>query len=109
MQSLNLIDFPVENLEKIIKILNSTSNVNKSDYLDYFDRSKLINKLYPYQLIIKKDDLKLYNDLLKKFNLSVGSREQNELDYKLISVETKAPNEKELKFNINKVMSLKLE
>lgn len=104
MEALNLLDFPVENIDKLIRIINKCTVVNSSNEksFNYFDLTKLINKLYPYKFIIKEEDSKLYFDLLKKFNLSVPNNEQvNALDYKLISVEAKSnESNKTVKFNI---------
>jgi von Willebrand factor A domain-containing protein 8 len=93
MASLNLADFPVENLDKIIRIMNSCySNEKKnSNYNEnYLNTNKLIAKLYPHNLLLKDEETnkKMYFDLMQKFNLksSRPNHGSNEIDFKLIGV-----------------------
>jgi hypothetical protein len=57
MSALNLPDFPVENLDKIVHIMNQTKTVNGGAGSLYDENhlsaSKLIYKLYPDNLLLK--------------------------------------------------------
>ena len=97
MSSLNLPDFPVENLDKIVRIMNACDNKSGSNYNEtYLNTSKLINKLYPHNLLLKDEETnkKFYFDLMQKFNLTSFKNEQlaNEVDYKLISIKESDTN-----------------
>jgi hypothetical protein len=96
--SLNLIDFPIENLDKLARIMSKTKPANdfneSCDSSGLLNTSKLLNKLYPYDLVLKEDEsnLKFLNDMLKKFSLpelkevEKQTQKQNQIDYKLLSV-----------------------
>ena len=93
MASLNLVDFPVENLDKIVHIMNScqlNENPNLNYNEKYLSTSKLLTKLYPHNLLLKDEETnkKMYFDLMQKFNLKTSKLNQvsNEIDYKLIEV-----------------------
>ena len=97
MGSLNLVDFPVENLDKVVRIMNACklkTNKNAEDldgYNDsYLNTSKLLFKLYPHNLLLKDEETnrKMYFDLMQKFNLKSFNLNQttNEVDYKLVSL-----------------------
>ncbi len=93
MASLNLVDFPVENLDKIVRIMNAcqlNENPNLNYKESYLNTAKLITKLYPHSLLLKDEETnkKMYFDLMQKFNLKTLKQNQapNEIDYKLIEV-----------------------
>jgi von Willebrand factor A domain-containing protein 8 len=120
--SLNLPDFPVENLDKLVRIMNkchlpSTQQQHKN--LEgvaaydarFFRLSQLIDKIYPYKLILKDEaaNKKLYFELMQKFNITppaIQSTTSNQIDYKLLDVESRSiaeneqqsTNQKRLKF-----------
>lgn len=104
INNLNLSDFPLENLDKLVNIVNickiSDSENSTENILNYISLNSLINKLYPYKLILKDDELnrKLYLEMLKKFNLTSARPNNEEIDYKLINVT-----------NINAEKSIKVE
>lgn len=90
MASLNFPDFPLENLDKVVKIMNNCHQ--KYDPTTHYNSTtlntgKLINKLYPYNLLFKDDETnkKFYFELMNKFNLPIQSTDS--IDYKLVSVE----------------------
>ena len=97
MEALSLPDFPVENVDKIVRIMNNCS----SDY-EQLNPSKLINKLYPHTFILKEEDSNrnIYFDLMTKFGLPRLNDDSiiNQLDYQLVSVLAKEPNLKTLQF-----------
>lgn len=81
MANLNLPDFPLENLDKIVKIMNNvrlekdqSGNFNEA----YLNPSKLLNKLYPHKLLLKDEETnnKFYFKLMRKFNLSLPERKK---------------------------------
>jgi von Willebrand factor A domain-containing protein 8 len=106
LSTLNLPDFPVENVEKVVRIMNNTSNNSLS-----LNAVKLVNKIYPYQVILKEDEnnLKFYFELMKKFNLSLENKSEeemlmnkksgqflNKIDYELVSVKDHHQQQKKL-------------
>jgi MoxR-like ATPase len=104
--ALNLLDFPVENIDKLARIMNKCVPVAGNSSAPYnpsfLNTGKLINKLYPYRLILKDEEAnkKFYSDLLTKFDLPkpdfvAKSEKENEIDYKLVSVENSLTSEAE--------------
>jgi MoxR-like ATPase len=104
--ALNLLDFPIENIDKLARIMQKCSAISSPSALydqSFLNTGKLIHKLYPYELILKDEEAnrKFYSDLLGKFNLpepnftKSATEKVNEIDYKLISVEINAKNESE--------------
>lgn len=115
LSTLNLPDFPIENLDKIIKITNNchVSDNNNSIKTSDLNAVNLLNRLYPYSVILKDepDNLKFYFQLMEKFNLDCSKIKKsqlekksgqylNEIYYELISVEKKKDdqNKKLIKF-----------
>lgn len=109
--TMSLPDFPVENLDKLAKIMNSVYRLDNNTmrtwhpYSDTFlDTSKLINKLYPFSLLLKDEETnhRFCEELLTKFNLPTPkiSLAGNEIDYQFVSVgESKESSDlKHLKF-----------
>lgn len=106
--SLNLPDFPVENLDKLTRIMNKINLVdsNESNHLyseKFLDTSKLIEKIYPFSLILKDEETngKFCNELMEKFNLpkaNISVKNKNDLFYEFIEVESKSDSTKEIKF-----------
>ncbi len=121
MISLNLPDFPIENIDKIVKIIDKCSIDNKN----YLKLNKLINKIYPQEFILKDEanNKKFYFELMKKFDLinkdqynkaistskDSNNTVKNQIDYELVSVEPNDSNTKNLKFKSNnKLISINL-
>ncbi|XP_005100871.1 von Willebrand factor A domain-containing protein 8 [Aplysia californica] len=59
--SLGLPDFPVDNLRHIVKILNSMPNASDAE---------LLQRLYPYSVMLGKEGKTAVEDTLKKFEIS---------------------------------------
>jgi len=96
MEALNLPDFPVENVDKIVRIMNNCS----SDF-EQLNPSKLINRLYPHKFILKEEESNknIYFNLMNKFGLpKLNDPTINQLDYQLVSIFAKGPNLKSLQF-----------
>ena len=77
--SLGLPDFPVENIEKVARILNACGEGHRS-----LNPTKLMFKIFPHSLVLKEEEAnaKFYADLLQKFKmppLTLGE-EKYELD-----------------------------
>jgi hypothetical protein len=99
--SLSLPDFPVENMDKLLRIMNKTymaddhtaiSSVYSQNHLDI---NILLNKLYPFSLILKDEETnqKFCRDLMEKFNLPPPKLAiQNQLDYEFFKIETNKEN-----------------
>lgn len=93
---MSLPDFPVENLDKLATIMNSVYRLDNNamktwhPYSDTFlDTSKLINKLYPFSLILKDEETnhKFCEELLTKFDLPTPKiSANNEIDYQFVSI-----------------------
>ena len=79
MSNIGLIDFPIENLDKIIKIMNS---INKHSIKEI----SFIEKIYPFQLIYQNDENKenVISNMFTKFGIETKS--ENTLDKELVSV-----------------------
>ncbi|PIK51485.1 putative von Willebrand factor A domain-containing protein 8 [Apostichopus japonicus] len=60
LAELQLPDFPIENLERIVQILNTAPSS---------DLNKLVKQLYPYQLFMPKEGKTTIVDMLEKFEL----------------------------------------
>lgn len=125
--SLGLPDFPLENLDKVVKIMNSCHLVDKNNQKNesvnynetFLSTSKLLDKIYPFSLILKEEETneKHYFELMKKFNLPVKAKEKaatqkNEVDYELVSVDKienetnkKTINFKSLNYSKSKILS----
>lgn len=122
--SLSLPDFPVENVDYLTRIMNKVyrldSNQNRiaeSYNENFLDTSKLINKLYPFSLILKNEETnqKFFNELMSRFNLPVPKiSSNNEANYELVEIKSSSRSEhlKELCFkslnNPGQLMSIDL-
>ena len=91
IQALNLPDFPVENVDKLARIMNNCHENTSTNKL--YDRSllntgNLLNKLYPFEVILKDEETnkKFYFDLLDKFSIPEPTG-TNSIDYELVNVE----------------------
>jgi MoxR-like ATPase len=121
MISLNLPDFPIENIDKIVKIIDKCCKDEKN----HLKLNKLINKIYPHEFILKDEttNRKFYFELMKKFDLinkdqfnkSISTSKdskrtfENDIDYEFISIENNDSNTKKLKFKSNnKLISINL-
>ncbi|KAJ8030585.1 von Willebrand factor A domain-containing protein 8 [Holothuria leucospilota] len=60
LAELQLPDFPIENLEKVVQILNAAPSS---------DLNKLVKQLYPYELFMSKEGRTSIIDMLQKFEL----------------------------------------
>lgn len=92
IQALSLPDFPVENLDKLARIMNRCRHVS-ADSSQPYDRSllntgNLLNKLYPFEILLREEETnrKFYFDLLNKFTLPDPSP-RGSADYELVSVD----------------------
>jgi hypothetical protein len=108
MASLNLPDFPVENIDKLVRILDKCQN-------NQLSLANLINKIYPHTFILKDEptNRKFYFELLHKFNLSSGDSSStgssNKIEFKMVSFEQQSDSQiKTLKFKSSdkKIMSI---
>ncbi|CAF0766137.1 unnamed protein product [Brachionus calyciflorus] len=91
VSQMGLIDFPIENLERVFKIIDSVKGTSKSP----INEIKLIEKIYPYGLLYKNDEAKekLASSMIEKFNLL----NKNNSEFELLSVEDLA-NVKKVNF-----------
>ena len=64
---LGLLDFPIENLPNLVKLLNSVPDLSPYE---------AITKLYPYKLFLPHDGQKSVEDTLQTFNISPGRSSQ---------------------------------
>lgn len=82
MNSIGLVDFPIENLDKIFKIVN---NFNKLPIKEI----SLVEKIYPYQLLYQNDDSKqkVIANMLSKFGLETSK--ECSIEKELVSVNDK--------------------
>ena len=83
--------------------MNKTSIVDSNnDYSEAFlDTSKLIEKIYPFSLILKNEETneKFCNELMEKFNLPKANiSAKNDLIYEFVQVENKSESKKDLHF-----------
>lgn len=90
INKLNLPDFPIENIDKLVAIANNCHLTNEDSLttsIDYLNTSCLINKLYPHKILLKNEEtnLKLYFGLLAKFNLV--SSKSDTTQYRLLSIQ----------------------
>ena len=121
--ALSLLDFPVENLDKIARIMQKClphrAPPSQAYSQSFLNTSKLLQKLYPHELILKDEQTnkKFFSDLLSKFDLPLPcslkekSVKANKIDYKLLTVESidKNADEKRLRFMSNgKELSISL-
>jgi len=88
IQALNLPDFPVENLDKIARVMNNCQTGSLSYDRTLLNTGNLLNKLYPFELILRDEEAnrKFYFELLGKFNIAEPS-ETNSSNYELGTVE----------------------
>ena len=100
INKINLPDFPIENIEKLVTIVNKCQIMKEesSSSIHYLNTSFLINKLYPHKILLKNGEtnLKLYFGLLEKFNL-ISSKSDN-IQYKLLSIEDRENDEVKVNF-----------
>ncbi|RNA15401.1 von Willebrand factor A domain-containing 8 [Brachionus plicatilis] len=70
MTNIGLVDFPVENLDKIIKIVNNIKN-----QISPIKEISLVEKIYPFQLLYQNDDSKekVVWNMLGKFGIEAKS------------------------------------
>ena len=107
---LSLPDFPVENLDKLLRIMNKTypldskhvAQLDKPYSKDYLGTSHLIGKLYPFSVLLKDEETnqKFCKELLNKFDLPAPPppTASNRIDYELMSIEDSTEGMKQLKF-----------
>jgi hypothetical protein len=86
VKTLNLPDFPIENIGKLVQTLKSVQR-EAIGSVAAFDLNPLIKKIYPYDLLFKNDDsdLKLISSLAQKFkiNLDDDLRPTNEVVFNM--------------------------